>query len=83
MHGLGRFSTRFVKGRAGRNPQTGEGLRVSARKRLGFKPSSDLTATVSDQDVDTAAAKAKEESGKKNKRGIHLFKKSSPAISTN
>jgi nucleoid DNA-binding protein len=35
---LGSFKLRQTKARIGRNPQTGEPLKISARKKVGFTP---------------------------------------------
>lgn len=39
ISGFGRFNVRKKKERIGRNPQTGETMKISARKVLTFKPS--------------------------------------------
>ncbi len=37
--GFGTFSVRKRKARTGRNPQTGETIKIKASKTVGFKPS--------------------------------------------
>jgi integration host factor subunit alpha len=39
VSGFGNFVVRQKKERVGRNPQTGEAIKISARKVLTFKPS--------------------------------------------
>ena len=39
---FGTFTVRSRKARTGRNPQTGEALKIKASKTVGFKPSSTL-----------------------------------------
>ena len=36
--GLGTFNVRKRKARAGRNPQTGQAIKIKASKTVGFKP---------------------------------------------
>ena len=38
--GLGTFSLKRTKARKGRNPATGEPIKIKASKRMNFKPSS-------------------------------------------
>jgi DNA-binding protein HU-beta len=38
--GLGTFSLRKTKARKGMNPKTGEAIKIAAKKRMAFKPSS-------------------------------------------
>jgi DNA-binding protein HU-beta len=40
--GFGTWSVRERKARMGRNPQTGEALKIKASKTVGFKPSAEL-----------------------------------------
>ena len=40
--GFGTWTVRERKARMGRNPQTGEALKIKASKTVGFKPSSEL-----------------------------------------
>ena len=42
ISGFGTFTVNQKKPRKGRNPQTGEGITISARRVLTFKPSSVL-----------------------------------------
>ena len=52
ISGFGNFVVRDKKERTGRNPQTGNAIKISARRVLTFKPSQVLRA-----DVNTAAHK--------------------------
>ncbi len=38
LSGFGTFTVRRRKGRMGRNPRTGEEIKISASKTVGFKP---------------------------------------------
>lgn len=40
--GFGTFKVKSRAARKGRNPQTGEEIKIKASKTVGFKPSSDL-----------------------------------------
>lgn len=40
--GFGTFSLRKRKARAGRNPQTGEAIKIKASKTIGFRPAAIL-----------------------------------------
>ena len=42
--GFGSFIVRSRKARLGRNPQTGEAVKIKASKTVGFRPSSELKA---------------------------------------
>ncbi len=53
--GFGNFVVREKKSRRGRNPQTGQEIRISARKVLTFKPSQVLKNTLN-QSLAPAAA---------------------------
>lgn len=53
--GFGNFVVREKKSRRGRNPQTGQEIRISARKVLTFKPSQVLKNTLN-QSLTPAAA---------------------------
>ena len=44
--GFGTFTVRSRKARVGRNPQTGEKIRIKASKTVGFKPSSGLKGSL-------------------------------------
>jgi integration host factor subunit alpha len=46
--GFGNFVVRDKKSRRGRNPQTGQEIRISARKVLTFKPSQVLKNTLNE-----------------------------------
>jgi len=43
---FGTFTVRSRKARTGRNPQTGEKLKIKASKTVGFKPSPTLKASL-------------------------------------
>ena len=40
--GLGTFSLKKTKARKGMNPKTGEPIKIAAKKRMAFKPSSHI-----------------------------------------
>jgi DNA-binding protein HU-beta len=42
VSGLGTFSMKRTKARKGMNPKTGEPIKISAKKRMAFKPSSQI-----------------------------------------
>ena len=42
--GFGTWTVRKRKARTGRNPQTGETIKIAASKTVGFKPSTQLKA---------------------------------------
>jgi integration host factor subunit alpha len=46
ISGFGNFVVRDKKARTGRNPQTGDAIKISARRVLTFKPSQVLRAEV-------------------------------------
>ncbi len=46
ISGFGNFTVRKKKTRMGRNPQTGEEIKISARKVMTFKPSQVLKNSV-------------------------------------
>ena len=46
ISGFGNFVVRDKKARTGRNPQTGDAIKISARRVLTFKPSQVLRADV-------------------------------------
>jgi len=46
ISGFGNFVVRDKRARTGRNPQTGEAIKISARRVLTFKPSQVLRADV-------------------------------------
>ncbi|MBI3543752.1 MAG: integration host factor subunit alpha [Deltaproteobacteria bacterium] len=58
ISGFGNFVVRDKKARTGRNPQTGDAIKISARRVLTFKPSQVLRA-----DVNTATGGGKKEDG--------------------
>jgi len=53
--GFGRFATRNMKARSGRNPQSGDPIWISARTIPTFKPGQGLKNRVADQVAETAA----------------------------
>ena len=59
ISGFGNFVVRDKKARTGRNPQTGDAIKISARRVLTFKPSQVLRA-----DVNTATNGGKGEGSK-------------------
>lgn len=44
--GFGTFTVRSRKARTGRNPQTGEAIKIKASKTVGFKPAPTLKSTL-------------------------------------
>lgn len=44
--GFGNFSVRDRAARMGRNPQTGEPIRIAASRKVAFRPSSELKMMV-------------------------------------
>lgn len=46
MVGFGTFSTSKRKARTGRNPQTGESIKIKAKRVARFKPGKDLETAV-------------------------------------
>lgn len=44
--GFGTFTVRFRKARTGRNPQTGDTIKIKASKTVGFKPAPTLKNTL-------------------------------------
>lgn len=44
--GFGTFSVKKRNARMGRNPKTGEAMKIAASKSVGFKPSSNLKASL-------------------------------------
>lgn len=46
--GFGKFYVKDVPERMGRNPSTGEEMKISASKRIGFKPGKKLKDTVNE-----------------------------------
>ncbi|MDH5457871.1 MAG: HU family DNA-binding protein [Nitrospinota bacterium] len=44
--GFGTFTVRSRKARTGRNPQTGEAIKIKASKTVGFKPAPTLKNTL-------------------------------------
>lgn len=49
ISGFGNFSIRDKSTRVGRNPQTGESMKISARRVLTFKPSQILKEDITDR----------------------------------
>lgn len=52
ISGFGNFLVREKKERIGRNPQTGEQLKISARRVLTFRPSQVLKAKLNGEEID-------------------------------
>jgi integration host factor subunit alpha len=48
ISGFGNFLVREKKSRVGRNPQTGEEIRISARRVLSFRPSQVLKSALNE-----------------------------------
>ena len=59
--GFGSFSVSDRKARTGRNPQTGEQIKISARRVLTFRPSQVLKAMLNGEDVAAAIQNAGED----------------------
>ena len=51
ISGFGNFLVRAKNERVGRNPQTGEQIKISARRVLTFRPSQVLKAILNGEDV--------------------------------
>ncbi len=51
ISGFGNFVVREKRERIGRNPQTGEQIKISARRVLTFRPSQVLKAMLNGEDV--------------------------------
>ena len=51
ISGFGNFVVREKKERVGRNPQTGEQIKISARRVLTFRPSQVLKAMLNGEDI--------------------------------
>ncbi|MEQ1665149.1 MAG: integration host factor subunit alpha [Bdellovibrionales bacterium] len=51
ISGFGNFVVRQKKERIGRNPQTGDQIKISARRVLTFRPSQVLKAILNGEDV--------------------------------
>lgn len=51
ISGFGNFIVRQKKERVGRNPQTGDQIKISARRVLTFRPSQVLKAILNGEDV--------------------------------
>jgi integration host factor subunit alpha len=54
ISGFGNFIVRGKKERIGRNPQTGDQIKISARRVLTFRPSQVLKAMLNGEDVEEA-----------------------------
>lgn len=46
LTGFGTFSVIETKARTGRNPKTGEPLKIKPKKRVRFKPGADLSSQI-------------------------------------
>lgn len=51
ISGFGNFVIQSKRERVGRNPQTGEQIKIAARKRLSFRPSQVLKDLLNGRDV--------------------------------
>jgi integration host factor subunit alpha len=51
ISGFGNFIVRTKKERIGRNPQTGDQIKISARRVLTFRPSQVLKALLNGEDI--------------------------------
>src|SRR5687767_4950988 len=51
ISGFGNFVVRSKNERVGRNPQTGEQMKISARRVLTFRPSQVLKAVLNGEDI--------------------------------
>jgi integration host factor subunit alpha len=51
ISGFGNFAVRDKNERVGRNPQTGEQIKISARRVLTFRPSQVLKAMLNGEDI--------------------------------
>lgn len=51
ISGFGNFLVRDKRARIGRNPQTGEQIKITARRVLTFKPSQVLKAILNGEDI--------------------------------
>lgn len=51
ISGFGNFVVREKKERVGRNPQTGDQIKISARRVLTFRPSQVLKAILNGEDI--------------------------------
>jgi integration host factor subunit alpha len=51
ISGFGNFVVREKNERVGRNPQTGEQIKISARRVLTFRPSQVLKAMLNGEDI--------------------------------
>jgi len=51
ISGFGNFVVREKKERIGRNPQTGDQIKISARRVLTFRPSQVLKAVLNGEDI--------------------------------
>lgn len=54
ISGFGNFVVREKKERIGRNPQTGNQIKISARRVLTFRPSQVLKAVLNGEDISLA-----------------------------
>ena len=51
LPGIGRFSVRERAARAGRNPRTGEAIRIPSRRVVTFKPAKALEWSINDESI--------------------------------
>lgn len=63
VSGFGNFVVREKRPRTGRNPQTGEAIKITARRVLTFKPSQVLRTEVNDSTMSDTAKGGKPSDG--------------------
>ncbi len=56
ISGFGNFVVQKKKERIGRNPQTGDQIKIAARQRLSFKPSQVMKSMLNGEQVDHSQA---------------------------
>lgn len=64
-HGFGTFDVRKRSARKGRNPQTGEAIKIKASTTVGFRPATALKDSMGKKSKPKAKAKAKATAKKK------------------
>lgn len=65
LPGLGTFEVKKRAARKGRNPQTGEAIKIKASSRLGFRPAATLAVAEPPKKAKAAKPKAKAEAAPK------------------
>ena len=58
IRGFGSFAVKEKKARQGRNPRTGEAITIAAKRDASFKPSKELTKTLTEGMTATEAVPA-------------------------